>query len=282
MTIQTFKKHFVNELSTKYSTSESQFLASVFIQEKLGLNKLEQKFSENRILINKEIDYLKTVTEELKTGKPYQHILGYCEFFGMNFFVDENVLIPRPETEEVLEFAIHTIKNSTRVEKELRIIDIGTGSGIIPIVLKKEFPKAEISAIDISAKALEIANKNALSHGVKINFLQKDYLNFVFSENWDIIISNPPYIGIEEENEIENSVKLFEPNIALFSPTSDALLFYKKIATDAEKYLKKNGYVFLEINQKFGKETLELFTNFSEKKLVQDISGNDRIVFAKK
>jgi release factor glutamine methyltransferase len=104
----------------------------------------------------------------------------------------------------------------------------------------------------------------------------------VFSENWDIIISNPPYIGIEEENEIENSVKLFEPNIALFSPTSDALLFYKKIAADAEKYLKKNGYVFLEINQKFGKETLELFTNFSEKKLVQDISGNDRIVFAKK
>ena len=136
--------------------------------------------------------------------------------------------------------------------------------------------------LSIEEKALEIAKKNADFHKKEINFIQADFLNTELTEKYDIIISNPPYIGIEENIEIEDSVKGFEPNIALFSPTSDALIFYKKIAKDGEKYLNENGMIFLEINQKLGKETLELFSNYSESRLIKDLSGNDRFVFAKK
>ena len=148
--------------------------------------------------------------------------------------------------------------------------------------MKKHFPKAIVSAIEISEKALEIAQKNAVFHKTEINFIHSDYLNTELTENYDIVISNPPYIGIDENTEIEDSVKGFEPNLALFSPTSDALIFYRKIAKDCEKYLTENGLFFLEINQKLGKETLELFKDFSESELVKDLSGNDRFVMGRK
>ena len=187
----------------------------------------------------------------------------------------------------MLEIAISKIKNisastSLNATKKLKILDIGTGSGIIPITLKKHFPKAEIHAMDISGKALDIAKKNADFHKTEINFIQADFLNSDLSENYDVIISNPPYIGINENIEIEDSVKGFEPNIALFSPTSDALIFYRKIAKDCEKYLNESGLFFLEINQKLGKETLALFQNFSKNELVKDLSGNERFVIGKK
>ncbi len=218
---------------------------------------------------------------ELKTGKPYQHILGETEFYGMTFFVNENVLIPRPETEELLEIAINKIQSSGLKLQGLKILDIGTGSGVIPLVLKKQFPNAYISSIDFSEKALEVAKRNASFHQLDINLIHADYLNFDLNEMYDVIISNPPYIGIEEDDEIADSVKGFEPTMALFSPTSDALIFYRKIAKDAEKHLNKNGFLFLEINQKLGCETLELYQNiFSNAELIKDISGNDRFIFA--
>ena len=161
----------------------------------------------------------------------------------------------------------------------MKILDIGTGSGIIPIVLKKKFPNADISAIDFSEKALEMAKKNAEFHQVEINFLHQDYLNENLTEMYDVIISNPPYIGIEEAVEIEDSVKCFEPQMALFSPTSNALIFYEKIAKDCENHLSENGMVFLEINQKLGIETKNLFVGvLSEVELVKDLSGNERFV----
>jgi release factor glutamine methyltransferase len=196
------------------------------------------------------------------------------------------VLIPRPETEELLEIAIDKIKNQfvilNDIKKTIKILDIGTGSGIIPITLKKHFPEAEVSAMDISEKALEIAKKNATFHQTEINFIEADYLNDELAEKYDVIISNPPYIGIEENVEIAASVKDFEPNIALFSPTKDALLFYRKIAKDCLNYLNENGLFFLEINQKLGNETLDLFQEFSEKKLIKDLSDNDRFVVGRK
>lgn len=282
MTILEFKRHFKSELSELYTEAESAQLYSVFLYEKTGFDRFQQRrFAHQELLISDE-EELKEIIVELKTGKPYQQILGHTEFYGKKFFVDENVLIPRPETEELVELAINKIQDSRFEILDFKILDIGTGSGIIPITLKKHFPNAEISAIDISEKALEIAKKNAEFHKTEINFIQKDYLNTELTENYDIIISNPPYIGIEENIEIEDSVKSFEPNIALFSPTSDALIFYKKIAKDGEKYLNENGMIFLEINQKLGKETLELFSNYSESRLIKDLSGNDRFVFAKK
>lgn len=292
MTILEFKRYFKRELTEVYSEAESAKLYSIFLYEKVGFDTFQQRrFAHQELLISDE-EELKAITLELKTGRPYQQILGYTEFYGEKFLVDENVLIPRPETEELVELAIAKIKNLTRGKTELsegksknqnlKLLDIGTGSGIIPITLKRYFPNAEISAMDISEKALETARKNADLHQKEINFIEKDYLNTALTENYDIIISNPPYIGIDENIEIEESVKGFEPNIALFSPTSDALIFYRKIAKDGENHLNDNGLIFLEINQKLGKETLELFGNYSEAQLLKDLSGNDRFVLAKK
>ena len=268
MQFQDYFPSFSEALATIYSKEESRILYRYFLED----------FQERKVE-NLALEFEK-VTKELKKGKPYQQILGYTEFYGNRFFVDENVLIPRPETEELLEIAIQRLKNLKI--KKLKILDVGTGSGIIPITLKKHFPDTEISAMDISEKALEIAQKNADFHKTEINFIQADYLNTNLTVNYDVIISNPPYIGIDENTEIEDLVKGFEPNIALFSPTSDALIFYRKIAKDADKFLNEKGMIFLEINQKLGNETLELFKNFSESELIKDLSGNDRFVIGKK
>lgn len=282
MTILEFKKYFRSELLPLYNEPESAFLYTIFAEKITGFEpKHQRRFSHQQLLISDEQE-LVNILAELKSGKPYQHILGETEFYGMKFFLNENVLIPRPETEELLEFAIEKIQNFKLQTSNPKIIDIGTGSGIIPVVLKKHFPDADISAIDISAKALEIAQKNADFHQTKIRFIRKDFLKEDLEEKFDIIISNPPYIGIDERSEIADSVKEFEPEIALFSPTSNPLVFYEKIAKDSENYLSENGLIFLEINQKLGKETLELFKKFSQSLLLKDISGNDRMIFATK
>lgn len=301
MTLLEFKKYFKTELSEIYSESENVFLCSVFMKKIVGFDSFHQRrFSHQELLIDDE-KLLQQIISELKTGKPYQQILGETEFYGMNFFVDENVLIPRPETEELLELAIKKIQDSrfkiqdfkvNEFAKEnnpqtlkpsnsqIKILDIGTGSGVIPLVLKKYFPQAEVSSIDFSEKALETAKRNADFHQLKINFIHTDYLNLDLNEKFDVIISNPPYIGMEEDHEIADSVKEFEPKMALFSPTSDALIFYRKIAEDSKKYLNKNGFLFLEINQKLGKETLELYKkDFSQVELIKDLSENDRFIF---
>lgn len=338
MKLSEIKIQFQEELSELYSRSEIEELFSIFAEHFLNFNKIELRNNLESDLSESDSNKFSEAISELKTGKPFQQILGETEFYGLKFFVNEHVLIPRPETEELLELAIkkiqdlkfkiqdsrfdiqeskvfdsaqtdkaelerlqktqpdnsHTLKPSNPQTLPLsntrtKILDIGTGSGIIPIVLKKFFPEAEVSAIDISKEALEVARRNAETHKTEINFINKDYLNEVFNsaendaEVYDVIISNPPYIGIEENPEIEDSVKGFEPNLALFSPTSDALIFYKKIAKDCKYHLAENGLLFLEINQKLGKETLELYRDgFSEVELLKDISGNDRMIFGRK
>jgi release factor glutamine methyltransferase len=315
MTLSQLKKHFSESLSGIYSDSESTFIFQIFTEQILALNAFQQRQSADLELSDENINRFQQIISELKTGKPYLQILGETEFYGMKIFVDENVLIPRPETEELLEFAIKKIgdtryeirdtrfglrdsdseirdvnnpdfseeKNSQTLrlsDSSLKILDIGTGSGIIPLVLKKHFPEAEVTSIDFSEKALNTAKRNADLHQLEINFIHADYLSLDLNENFDIIISNPPYIGIDEENEIADSVKEFEPKMALFSPTSDALIFYRKIAEDSKKYLNENGLLFLEINQKLGKETLDLYQNtFREAELIKDLSGNDRFIF---
>lgn len=298
MTLSQLKKHFSDSLSEIYTDSESAFIFQIFTEHILNLNNFQQRQSADLELCDEKINRFQEIISELKTGKPYLQILGETEFYGMKIFVDENVLIPRPETEELLEFAIKNINqhsvilNATKCNEEsldssflgmtkktLKILDIGTGSGIIPLVLKKHFPEAEITSIDFSEKALKTAKKNADFHQLEINFIQADYLSLDLNQNFDVIISNPPYIGIDEENEITNSVKEFEPTMALFSPTSDALIFYRKIAEDSKKYLNENGLLFLEINQKLGLETLELYKDFSKSELIKDLSENDRFIF---
>jgi len=299
MKLSEIKILFHEELSEIYSKSEIEELFSIFCEHFLNLNKIELRHSFENDLSESDSNKFSEAISELKTEKPFQQILGETEFYGMKFFVNEHVLIPRPETEELLELAIGKIQEHFVILNEVKrneeslkdssfkstfkILDIGTGSGIIPIVLKKHFPEAEVTAIDISDEALEVAKKNAEFHKTEINFINKDYLNENLDNVYNVIISNPPYIGIEENPDIEESVKGFEPNLALFSPTADALIFYRKIAEDCKKHLSENGLLFLEINQKLGTETLELYQNrFSEAELLKDISGNDRMIFGKK
>jgi len=314
MTLSQLKKHFSDSLSEVYTDSETVFIFQIFAEHILGLNNFQQRQSADLELSDENTNRFQEIISELKTGKPYLQILGETEFYGMKIFVDENVLIPRPETEELLEFAIKKIRDarfeirdarfgirdsSSEIqdannlafseEKDtktfqlsdstLKILDIGTGSGIIPLVLKKHFPEAEVTSIDFSEKALEVAKKNADFHQLDINFIHADYLSLDLNQNFDVIISNPPYIGIDEENEIADSVKGFEPTMALFSPTSDALIFYRKIAEDSKKYLNKNSLLFLEINQKLGQETLDLYKDFVQAELIKDLSENDRFIF---
>ena len=274
---------FKDELSECYSTTETEELYFIFCDEYLKLSKIDCRISQNFLLNETQILQFQDALQKLRTGLPYQQIVGKAEFFGETFFVNENVLIPRPETEELVEIAIKKIqerraKNQNLIS-DLKILDIGTGSGIIPVILKKHFPEAKVFALDIFEKAIEVAKSNAENLKTDIAFLQQDYLNENLDGLFDVIISNPPYIGKSEISEIENSVKNFEPNIALFSPTEDALIFYIKIAKDCEKYLNKGGLMFLEINQKLGTETLELFQNLSHAELLEDLSGNDRFIF---
>ncbi|WP_434978909.1 peptide chain release factor N(5)-glutamine methyltransferase [Daejeonia sp. YH14] len=284
MTLLEIKKYFREELSELYTDSEVSVLSSVFLEKITGFSTRQLRRLLHQEMLADDVGKIKDILAQLKTGKPYQHILGEAEFYGRTFKVSKNVLIPRPETEELVEIAITEIKNSPLFSgrKNFRVLDIGTGSGIIPVTIKCKFPEAEVSAVDISQEALDVARHNAETHQTKIRFIQSDFLEETTNEVWDVIISNPPYIGKEEENEISDGVKKFEPLTALFSPVDDPLIFYRKIAETATRHLSDNGMIFLEINQKFGKETLDLFRQFRFSELIRDLSGNDRFVVVKK
>lgn len=279
MKIQELQQLYSKELTLLYSESEIQKLFTYLAEEYLQYNSIQLKMYADQDVDNPQELQFTLALEQLKSGKPYQQILGKAYFYGEEFFVNENVLIPRPETEELIE----VILDKLPADKKLKILDIGTGSGCIAITIAKHLKQANVYALDYSEKALEMAKKNAVLYNVNIHFIQQDYLNTELSEVFDVIISNPPYIGTEEEVDIENSVKDFEPMMALFAPQNDVLAFYRKIANDTDNKLADGGYIFLEINQKLGPETLELYKNkLSEAYLLKDISDNDRMIWGRK
>ena len=235
----------------------------------LALN-IDLEFSEQELMI------WHTILEKLKLEIPIQYIIGTTSFFGLDFNVNENVLIPRPETEELVDLII---KNSN--SKTPKIIDIGTGSGSIAISLAKNIPLASVFAIDVSEKALEIAKVNATLNNVNVNFILANILDVDnLKEQFDVIVSNPPYVRNLEKHEIKKNVLEYEPHLALFVNDNDALIFYKKITELAKINLSQNGQLFFEINQYLGKETKELLENLDFKKVIlkKDIYGNDRMI----
>ncbi|MBA5245733.1 peptide chain release factor N(5)-glutamine methyltransferase [Marnyiella aurantia] len=289
-TLKDIKSDFQEELSQQYSVSETEVLFEIFSEEWLGLNRLQLRAALQNPLETETEGRFKDALGQLRAGVPYQQILGKALFYGLNFVVDNNVLIPRPETEELMEIAVAELQlltersnvrseiDNTSGKYQLRIIDIGTGSGAIAITLKKQFPEAVVYAVDYSEAALQTAAGNAVLHETEINFIHMDYLNSELQGKFDLIISNPPYIGRDEADEIADSVKEFEPKMALFSPVEDALIFYRKIAADSAHHLAEQGIILLEINQKLGPETLELFKEFPSAELLKDLSGNDRFI----
>lgn len=276
MLFKEYKSVFIEELSPFYDEKEVE---SFFY---LVLEQFHQKKRIDLALnLDLEMDALQllrweSVVAELKKQKPIQYILGETEFYGLPFLVNENTLIPRPETEELVDL----IRKENQTSP-VKILDIGTGSGCIAISLAKNLPNAGVSAIDVSEKALAIATKNAKINQVEVKFISKNILETDdLEELFDVIVSNPPYVRLLEKTEIKPNVLEYEPHLALFVADDDALLFYRKIAQLALKNLNQNGKLYFEINQYLGKETVELLENLGFKKvrLMRDVYGNDRMI----
>ncbi len=245
--------------------------------------------SRQKILMDpqKEIDAATTAkiqqaVLQLRSHKPVQYITSEAWFYKLKFLVSPSVLIPRPETEELIELAVAEIKNKS----DIQILDIGTGSGCIAITLKKIMPSAEVTAIDVSANALRIAKANAAFHNSTINFIKLNFLDKPVWDNlvkYDIIISNPPYIPLSEASKMENNVTTFEPHLALFVPDESPYIFYEKIAAFAQTHLAENGKIFMEVHEEHAKQVASIFVaaNFIPE-IRRDISGKERMVLAGK
>lgn len=286
MNIKSLKTYFFTELQTIQEDSEIESFFFILTEFLHNLKRIDVSLHPDFEVSETDLEKWKTIISELKTEKPIQYITGEAWFYGLRFEVNENTLIPRPETEELVEWIVDGLKVKG---KRQRVLDIGTGSGCIPIALKKEIPNAQVSAIDISEKALEMAHKNALDNQVEINFIHQNiltsqHLNISTSQSllFDVIVSNPPYVRNLEKQEIKKNVLDYEPHLALFVEDSDALLFYRKIAQLALKSLSPNGKLFFEINQYLGKETVELVEQlgFKNIELRKDFMGNDRMICA--
>ncbi len=279
MKIKKYKSFFKKQLVPLYDEVEVESFFFIILENKNNLKRIDLALNIDLEFSEIDINIWNQIIEKLKLEIPIQYILVKTSFYGLDFEVNENVLIPRPETEELVEW----IKNESLKKKPLKILDIGTGSGCIAISLAKNITNSEVFAIDISEKALAIAQKNAISNNVKVTFIEQNILEtFNLNQQFDIIVSNPPYVRNLEKHEIKKNVLDNEPHLALFVDDHDALIFYKKIAALAKINLNKSGYLFFEINQYLGKETVHLLENlgFKNIELRQDIYGNDRMVRA--
>lgn len=280
MLFKEYKSEFLKELSSLYDEKEIESFFYIILEQFHNKKRIDLALNPEMEMDALQLLRWETVLSELKKEKPIQYILGETEFYGLRFLVNENTLIPRPETEELVEWIIESTNYELQITN-LKIVDIGTGSGCIAISLAKNFLNAEVSAVDVSEKALATANKNADINEVEVNFILKNILETEDLENqFDVIVSNPPYVRNLEKAEIKPNVLEFEPHLALFVDDNDALLFYRKIAQLALKNLSENGKLFFEINQYLGKETVDLLENlgFKNIELKKDIYGNDRMI----
>ena len=316
MTLQALKTLFLDELTSCYSKEEILTFFFLACEYRLGLTRVDIALQPTQKILQTDSTFFTTVLTDLRLEKPIQYILGETVFYGLRLKVNTNVLIPRPETEELVAWVLHDWKqqgaifkienwnqqtqnsekeNSKKVEDKynkkppIKILDIGTGSGCIAIALAKNMPHAKVYALDISKKALALAEQNAILNNVSIQFLEYDILttnSITTSQNkkkklsFDIIVSNPPYVRELEKREIQNNVIENEPHIALFVADDNPLLFYDKIATLAKNHLTEDGQLYVEINQYLAKETQQLFTQkgFAKVQLKKDFLENDRMI----
>jgi release factor glutamine methyltransferase len=282
MTLTTFKLFFTQALSEIYPKTEIDSFFFILMEEKLKLQRIDTVLKPNFSIPERTLTDLKNILVKLQKEEPIQYILGNTEFYGLPFFVDNNTLIPRSETEELVAWILEEAA-SFQSNKQIRlsILDIGTGTGCIPISIAKNLPKAKISAIDISSEALIVAKQNAHLNKVEVDFIELDILKTKkISQKFDIIVSNPPYVRELEKAEIKNNVLKNEPHLALFVTNENPLIFYEKIADFAKHQLSKDGLLFFEINQYLGKETAVLLhkKGFKNIELRKDLFGNDRMI----
>ena len=281
-TIKDVFTEFKQHLGIIYDPNEIEALTLLVINELTGTSKAKIKAFPEQEVTCIEVEKLNTILKRLQNGEPVQYIFGHTEFYGLPFNVNPSVLIPRPETEELVEWALSSVVNS---EWAGNILDIGTGSGCIAISLKKNLSNTSVSAVDISPDALKTAKQNAGLNNVDVTFINDDILNIkskIENSKFEIIISNPPYVTLHDKTQMHTNVTDFEPHTALFVPENDPLIFYKAIANFVAKNLTSDGLLFFEINESLGNETIELLKDkgFKNIELRKDMSGRNRMIRA--
>lgn len=285
MNLLELRSKFLIDLKEFYPKTEILSFYFLLIEYHFGLKKVDISLSPEKELTAKESELIFSALHRLKKEEPIQYIIGETAFYGLTFKVDQNVLIPRPETEELVDWII---KNSNE-NQGLRILDIGTGSGCIAISLAKQLPDAEVYALDISKKALQVALYNAKLNKVSIQFIEQDILKtnvtLKGADNlqFDIIVSNPPYVRASEKAAIKKNVLAFEPHSALFVDDTNPILFYEAIVMFAKKKLRKEGRLFFEINQYLSNEITQMLNKygFTQIEPRKDLYGNDRMIKAR-
>ena len=284
MTLKNFRTYFTDTLKEIYPKTEIDTFFFLLIEEKLNLQRVDSVMHPDFLIIDAILSELKVILKRLLKEEPIQYIIGNTEFYGLPFKVNKNTLIPRPETEELVEWVLKEVRElQIRKIEKISILDIGTGTGCIPISLAKNLSNSSISAIDVSGDALKVAQQNATLNNVEISFLEMDILETKeLPQQYNLIVSNPPYIRELEKVEISNNVLENEPHLALFVKDNNPLIFYSKIADLARIHLKKGGLLFFEINQYLGKETVEMLKqkDYNTITLKKDLFGNDRMVKA--
>lgn len=277
MTLNSYKKWFNEQLQHLYDADEIKSMLTIVAYEVLGLSRVDLVLKDNESLSEAQIVQLNNVLSQLQQEIPIQYIFEKAYFYGYEFKVSPATLIPRRETEELVEWVLSEMNRQP--EKKWRVLDIGTGTGCIPISIKKEFPLAEIFAMDISTGALKIAKENAENLNASVTFIEQNILSTDQLDSYDIIISNPPYVRNLEKAEIKKNVLAYEPHLALFVEDNDPFIFYRKIAELAQKSLTENGLLFFEINQYLGEEMQQMVSEyFKIIELRKDLQGNDRMM----
>jgi release factor glutamine methyltransferase len=280
MNLSTFFRNFIQQLQQIYSTHEAANITDMCFEKIAGITKSDVIKNPDFNLSAIYFKNLEAALAELLLYKPVQYVLGEAWFYKLKFKVDESVLIPRPETEELVNEVFDFIKyNSSK-----KIVDIGTGSGCIPISIKKEFPENIITAVDVDEKAIAIATQNATTHQTEINFVQMNFLNknnWNVFEKFDIVISNPPYIPIAEKELMDKNVISYEPHLALYVPDEKPLLFYEAIALFSKMHLAENGKVFMEVHENLANEVANVFSEHQfQTEIKKDIFEKERMVMA--
>jgi release factor glutamine methyltransferase len=282
MKIRKYRELFIKTLSPIHGEGEAESFFYLILEQKQQLKRIDLALRPEMDFTETEILVWNTLVEQLKIEIPIQYLLGKTSFYGLDFELNSSVLIPRPETEELVDWILETNKSKVESQK-LRILDIGTGSGCIAISLAKNITTSQVFALDVSETALAIAKINAELNKVDVTFITKDILQTDdLGLQFDFIVSNPPYVRNLEKQEIKKNVLDNEPHLALFVEDGDALVFYRKISELAKKHLMPNGQLFFEINQYLGKETFALLAEmgFKNIELRKDIYGNDRMIKA--
>lgn len=280
MNLKEVLQHFTLELQDIYGAEEVSSIFCIAADHISGYSRGDIILKGHVVISEQQKDAYLKVLNALKAGKPIQYIIGETMFYGLPFKLSPAVLIPRPETEELVEWVIQNSSLAEVTGSALRIIDIGTGSGCIAISLKKNLPLSQVFALDVSKEAIDIASGNAALNQLDIDFIKADILKYSTHQKFDVIVSNPPYITEKEEAEMHDNVLDHEPHLALFVPNETPLLFYEAIADFAWVTLSDMGLLFFEINEHYAKETIEMLMakSFINIELRKDMQGKDRMI----